>query len=399
MNSLSPRATYLFKKYYNKTASSEEINELYDLLKNTSDDDLLLLMREEWENFQSEQPLFDDVKSYSILNNILPDQDNAEVEEVESSFRRLKFYSRMKVAAAIVMALSFGAYFLTRPVTLEETQFVTEPLFKDVPPGGNKAVLTLTSGKSIVLDSLKNGLILKTGSFEINKVEDGQLVYSTINKTPIGHYSADLNMISTPVGGEYRVVLPDGSKVWLNSASSIKFPAVFKGNYREIELKGEAYFEIAKNVLMPFRVKSNQAVVEVLGTHFNVRAYGDEKAMKTTLVEGSVKIRSQNASSLLKPGEQAVLEGDQLTLLKDVDVEAQIAWKNGLFQFKDAGLAEVMKQAALWYDLDVSYEGNIPVRYFTGKISRKVNASEFLNMLRYTGVEFRAQGRNITVKK
>jgi ferric-dicitrate binding protein FerR (iron transport regulator) len=173
---------------------------------------------------------------------------------------------------------------------------------------------------------------------------------------------------------------------------------VFKGKIREVELKGEAYFEIAKNAAMPFKVKSAHAQIEVLGTHFNVRAYDDEKAMKTTLIEGAVKITSGNLTNVLKPGDQAVLNGDNgMKVINDVDADVETAWKNGLFQFKDASIEEIMRQAALWYNLKISFEGEIPQRYFTGKISRNVKASEFLNMLKYTGVRFRIEGGNIIV--
>jgi ferric-dicitrate binding protein FerR (iron transport regulator) len=186
--------------------------------------------------------------------------------------------------------------------------------------------------------------------------------------------------------------------VWLNAESSIKFPGVFKRNIREVELDGEAYFEIAKKSAMPFMVRSGSTEIEVLGTHFNVKAYSDQKVMKTTLVEGSVKIKEGKSSLLLKPGQQARMVEGNITILNNVDIEEQVAWKNGLFVFKDATIDEVMSQVASWYDLNVTYEGKIPEKYLTGKVSRSVNASEFMNLLNYAGVKFKITGKNIVIK-
>jgi ferric-dicitrate binding protein FerR (iron transport regulator) len=223
-------------------------------------------------------------------------------------------------------------------------------------------------------------------------------VYNAIDKS-VSDNSA-LNTITTPRGGQYQVVLPDGSKVWLNAASSIEFPTSFTGNTRNVSITGEAYFEVAKNAAKPFLVKTNRAVIEVLGTHFNVMAYDDEAEMKTTLLEGAVKVKSGSTSNYLRHGQQAVLNATgQTRVLDDVDVDDATAWKNGIFQFNDAGIEVIMRQASRWYDVNVSYEGQIPVKQFTGRISRKVKASELLNMLAYTGVKFRIEGKNIIVTK
>jgi hypothetical protein len=397
MYPLNSRASYLFKKYYNKAASPEEVEELFYLLKNITDEEVTRLMREEWENLETKELLFDTVKSMEILDGIIPGKTYIEEEPLQViKVRRMNRFQKLYVAAAVIIVLGFGLHFFRRGGSEIQQQMVTVPVFNDVPPGGNKAILMLADGKQIILDSLQNGLILRTSNFEINKTQDGQLAYQTFDGKYKNAKNAGLNMISTPRGGEYKVILPDGTKVWLNAASSLKFPTVFLGAYREVELKGEAYFEVAKNPQMPFKVRSRVAEIEVLGTHFNVRAYNDERAMKTTLVEGSVQVKSRNSNKILKPGEQAVLEGGTM-LVSNVDVEEHIAWKNGLFQFKDASLEDVMKQAALWYDLKVIYLGKIPQKQFTGKTSRKVNASEFLNMLRYIGVEFKREGKEITI--
>lgn len=398
MYPISSRASYLFKKYYNKAASAEEVEELFSLFKNISDDELTRLMREEWESLNPEESLFDAAKSKSILDRIIPEKVKIEVEPLrDPEIRRIDGFKRLFVAAAVIFIIGFGLHFFRGESPEIKKQLVAVPVLNDVPPGGKKAVLMLADGKKIILDSLNDGLILRTVGFEINKTGDGQLAYQTLNRNFKNAKNSGLNIVSTPRGGEYKVILPDGTKVWLNSASSIKFPTVFSGGTREIELKGEAYFEVAKNALVPFIVKSEHAEIEVLGTHFNVRAYSDELVMKTTLLEGSVKVKAGTNNEILKPGEQAVLQDDVLRIINNADVEGQTAWKNGLFQFKDASLEDVMKQAALWYDLKVVYEGDIPEKQFTGKISRKVNASEFLKMLKYLGVDFNLEGKEITI--
>jgi ferric-dicitrate binding protein FerR (iron transport regulator) len=207
-----------------------------------------------------------------------------------------------------------------------------------------------------------------------------------------------MNTVATPRGGQYQLVLNDGSKVWLNSASSLSFPAVFKGKTREVEITGEAYFEVAKNAKMPFKVKVNNTVVEVFGTHFNIMAYNDEAEMTTTLLEGSVKISNKQYTNMLKPGQQATINHNgPIRVTDEPDADDAIAWKEGIFQFRDADLEAIMRQAARWYDVQVSFAGKIPSKEFTGRISRNVKASELMGMLKYMGVNFKIEDKHITV--
>lgn len=403
MNSSKSRTSYLFSKYYDRTASQKEINELFNILKSSSDQELTKLMRDEWENFQDKEDiLFDFDKSSDMLDKILAsgrEKSNFHEEDsVEKSRIRPLFYISISAAAAIIILNIIGLDFWNEKITPTPVQIVTAKATKNISTGVNKAVLTLSDGKRIILDSINNGIIEKNENFEINKTENGHLVFHAFDKNYKNARNGDFNILSTPRGGEYRITLPDGSKVWLNAASTIKFPGVFKRNIREVELDGEAYFEIAKRSAMPFMVSSGSTEIEVLGTHFNVNAYSNQKVMKTTLVEGSVKIKEGKSSLLLKPGQQARLAGGNMTILDNVDIEEQVAWKNGLFVFKDATVEEVMNQVASWYDLNVSYEGKIPEKYLTGKVSRSVNASEFMNLLNYAGVKFKITGKNIVIK-
>lgn len=398
MQSSKDRLSYLFNSYYNKTATKQEIQELFQLFETASDDELTAVTREEWENLRIDNPLFKSDKSFEILNKILSSEKEEDIlgkEAKANNEMKLPSLLNKYLAAAILIFVSVGTYLWLRPVTSEPQAKIISNVFHDALPGGNKAVLTLANGGTIILDSAQNGVIVRMANFEVNKTEDGQLVYHVVDNSA---FEPVLNTISTPRGGQYRVVLPDGSKVWLNAASSIKFPSVFTGEVREVELKGEAYFEVAENATMPFKVISNQAQIEVLGTHFNVRAYDDEHIMKTTLLEGSIKISAGKLTNVLKPNDQVVLNDESgMKLFHNVDTDVEIAWKNGVFQFKDTDIKEVMQQAAMWYNLNVSFEAGVQKRYFTGKISRNVKASEFLNMLRYTGVKFRTEGKNIVV--
>ena len=273
-----------------------------------------------------------------------------------------------------------------------------KPLKNDASPGGNKAVLTLANGSKINLSDVKNGVLASQGQTVLKKDKDGRIVYEAPGGKTVDS-SAIFNTISIPRGGQYQVVLSDGSKVWLNSASSITFPATFSKAERKVTITGEVYFEVAKNKLKPFRVVAGEQVVEVLGTHFNVNAYADEDALKTTLVEGSVKITAGVQSVVLKPEQQASVAVGPAGGIKvtAVDTDNVLAWTTGNFQFEKAEIPLIMREASRWYDVDIKYEGEIPRRRFTGSISRSVNLSELLKMLKYTGINFKIAGKSIVV--
>ena len=209
------------------------------------------------------------------------------------------------------------------------------------------------------------------------------------------------NTITTPRGGQYQVVLPDGSMVLLNAGSSLTYPTLFTGAERKVELTGEAYFEVAHNPAMPFRVCSKGQVVEVLGTHFNINAYDDEPGIKTTLLQGKVKVTAtvKKQTLILQPGEQAFL-GISAFNEHDVDVDQAVAWKNGLFMFDGDDIQQVMRSISRWYDVDVTYKGAAPADLFSGSVSKFSNVSEVLNTLQATGkVHFSIEGKNINVYK
>jgi transmembrane sensor len=396
MNKAEARFAYLFDSYFKKTATQQETNELFHLIEHTADNEhLTMLMKKAWDEIQVTGSVLEADKSYEILNNILcVDAQKIDIDIDETPVRSLS-WRRYAAAAAIFLLVGTGVYFglIVEEPTQQEVAKLHPKVLQDAMPGTNKAVLTLADGSQVPLDSAHVGDLSKQGRSLVKNV-NGKLIYTVANTEE--EAIPKINMLSTPRGGQYQIVLPDGSKVWLNATSSIKYPTFFKGKERRVEITGEVYFEVAKNAAMPFIVKSNLTEIEVLGTHFNVMAYDDEDAMKTTLEEGAVRIRSGKWSGILKPGQQALLrKQDGANFIKEVDLDHELAWKNGLFQFADDDIQTIMRKVSRWYDLDIVYQGKIPVKQYIGTISRNVKVSDVLNMLKYTGVNTEIKGKNI----
>ncbi|GAA3990057.1 FecR family protein [Mucilaginibacter dorajii] len=305
-----------------------------------------------------------------------------------------------KIAVAVSMSLIIGVLFYSvRNSHKKAVNQNAEIQQKDISPGGNNAVLTLADGSEIVLNQAKKGLLTKQGNVKISKTSEGKLVYNTSNSGTEASNAVSFNMVRTPKGGQYEVVLPDGTKVWLNALSYLKFPTAFNGKTRLVEVSGEAYFEVTKNMVKPFVVKSARAEVTVLGTHFNVNDYADETSSRTTLLEGSVSIKGRNTKAMLRPGDQAVLnENDVMKIAEHVDTEEAVAWKNGIFEFNGTDITTIMRQVARWYDINVTYTGNPDHGLYNGTISRNVNLSEMLTMIRYMGVNYTLDGKNLIIK-
>lgn len=305
---------------------------------------------------------------------------------------------KLSAAAAVLIVIGVALYFYPSPVKKQTpvpvTQYVT-----DIKPGGNKAVLTLANGKQVVLDEVKEGLLISQSGMTIRNSGDGQLVYQ-VNASYQPDGPVSYHTISTPKGGEYQITLPDGTHIWLNAASSLRFPDRFKGKERDVELQGEAYFEVAKNKAMPFKVKTGNQTIQVLGTHFNVKAYEDEPAYRTTLLEGSVKVYSGKQGSIIKPGEQAKVspQGAHQIQVARVDVEEEMAWKNNKIIFNSKPLKDILRSVSRWYNVEIVYEGPIGDKVFTGVISRYENVSKVLTLLESTNlVHFKIKERRITV--
>ena len=266
----------------------------------------------------------------------------------------------------------------------------------DLPPGRNNAILTLADGHTITLDSAANGGLAQQGNTKVIKL-NGQIAYTKTGSAQAGE-AILLNTISTARGNQYQLILSDGSKVWLNAASSLRFPTAFSGKERRVEVTGEAYFEIAKNPSMPFKVQTGSGEIDVLGTHFNINAYTDESSVKTTLLEGAVAIRKETALQMLAPGQQAEFSPNGgITLPKNVDVTQETAWKDGFFWFNNTDIHSLMRQVSRWYDVEVEFQGNIADDGFTGKIPRNVPLSKLLNVLEQYELHFKIEGKKIIV--
>jgi len=309
------------------------------------------------------------------------------------------FYKRysLAIAASLIFISSFAAYFLIGNGGLFKDEAAA--VAADIKPGSSKAVLILADGKKILLDTTNNGEIARQAGIIITKGEQGELIYTIKEGEQPTTGQVAYNMVKTPRGGQYQVRLPDGTKIWLNAASSIKYPTVFTGAERKVELVGEGYFEVAKNKDMPFKVLTSGQEVEVLGTHFNIDSYNDDGITRTTLLEGSVRVAKLNTSlsKLLRPGQQSALWANDITVA-EVDTEAAVAWKNGMFMFNRDDLPTVMNKISRWYDVEVDYSAVKDDKSFVGTVSRYGNVSEVLNMLQLTGsVHFKMEGRRITV--
>jgi len=319
-------------------------------------------------------------------------------EPVIPFYRKLNF----RLTAAAILILLIGSYFIfsTQQKTHTISSATAKPLLKNdiTPPASNKATLILADGKTIELDSSANGTLAVQGKINIVKQNDGLIAYTGKPGDKISY-----NTLTVPRGSKpMKLLLADGSEVWLNVASSVTYPTAFVGGERRVEVTGEVYFEVAKNKEMPFIVKklNDDVEVKVLGTHFNVNTYEDEQDIKITLLEGAVNVSKGNTGALLKPGEQArVSRTDKISIMSNEDIEEVMAWKNGRFYFDGADIKTIMRQVEKWYNVDIAYEATIPYS-FVAKISRNVNVSDLFKILELTDlVHFRIEGNKITVMK
>ena len=409
------RFEYLLGQYKANQLSQEEWEELRRAIREGQHEDWLqkdflqLLRRgglhETW------TPGLQEAMWKEILNGRMPAEQLPErsIGKDRTPFigRRLVRYG---VAAAILLAIIGGWRLFFKPVSHNPSpvafQHKTE---SDVRPGRDRALLTLPDGRRIDLDSAGNGQIATQGAAVFSKSNGAlsisfagtrQITHQTGNEPDPAHpQAAGEAFISTPRGGQYQLLLPDGSKVWLNSSSSLRFPTVFSGKQRSVELSGEGYFEIAKNAAMPFFVKVNDMQVRVLGTHFNTMAYPDEKTINTTLLEGAVEVSSGDLSKRLVPGQQAALNnaGHQLAV-GQADIQKAVAWKNGLFEFDHTDLATIMRQLARWYDIEIVYQALPDKTPLGGSISKNLGLTEVLDLLAANGINhFKIEGKKVFV--
>lgn len=376
------QAEKLFEKYRNGTLTDQERLDL-----------------DGWylHHARSAEPLQD----AEVYEKRMKEMDNAFPFLPVTKIRKIKLWLRIAAAASVMIVVGFSLYFF-KYRSVEKNQKTAVYTNVDIEPGGNKAYLTLANGKRIALIDAVNGEIATQSGIKIIKAADGQIVYevSEDQESSAMNHGPTYNTVETPKGGQYQVRLPDGTKVWLNAASSLTYPASFSVfNDRRVKLIGEAYFEVAKDKNKPFLVSTKRQTIEVLGTHFNVNSYSDEASTKTTLLEGAVKIVTNNSTKILKPGQEADVAVE--IIISEVNTEETIAWKNGYFRFDDEKLESVMRKIARWYDVDVTYQDEaLKNELFAAVTTRFANVSGLLKMLEETGdVKFNIEGREIIISK
>ncbi|MCX2493232.1 FecR domain-containing protein [Pedobacter sp. PF22-3] len=340
----------------------------------------------------------DALKTYSTFNTDKKWEELKAQIAVTSAVRNRGKLRKLwiSIAAAAVLIIIGGSliYHSNQP----QPQKLVNIIRNDIAPGKNTATLTLDNGKKIVLSAANEGQLASEAGILISKTADGQVVYTVKDDQMAA--GTHIHTLSTAMGETYRLRLPDQSEVWLNASSSIKFPASFaSAKLREVELTGEAYFEIAKDKTHPFIVKTNLQEVQVLGTHFNINSYADHQKTVTTLLEGSVQVSDHaEQGKIIKPGEQSIVQDGQPITVAPADIKNVMAWKNGYFRFRNESIEDVMAKIMRWYDIEVVYIGKGSGELFNGNISLHKNISEVLNMLSYSNdVKFKVEGRRVTV--
>lgn len=302
-----------------------------------------------------------------------------------------KLWIPISIAASLLILVSVGIFLYTQKTSNREQ---SSNYANDVPPGKNSATLTLADGRKIFLSEKTSGEFAKQEGVNISKTKNGKLIYTiTESKAKTVSY----NTLKTGNGEQIEVLLVDGTSIWLNAASELKFPTTFAGaKNRRVELTGEGYFEVYKNKNVPFIVHTDKQEVQVLGTHFNINSYAEDAAAKTTLLEGSVMI---NQKTIIKPGQQASGSGLNITT-SDIDTELAVAWKNNKFMFEQENIQGIMNRIKRWYNVEIVYSGEVSKQLYTGSVSRFANVSKVLEILELTGnVHFKIEGRRITVMK
>lgn len=365
-------AAALVRKYNQGLATDEEKVQLENWYVQQSDQ--LTLAEDEIDFNKIEAELKKGIWSYTGLGT-------------EKQVHKLgKLWLRIAVAASLILIAGTGLFYYAGQAGFRTNNISSK---NDIAAGTNQAILTLGNGQRIILKDAKNGALAKESNTTIKKTAEGELVYEGSEKSAAAVY----NMIVTPRGGQYTLMLSEGTKVILNAASSLRYPTQFTGKDRIVELVGEGYFEVSHDKTKPFKVISRGQTVEVLGTHFNINSYADEPNTKTTLLEGSVNVNGHR----LRPNQQAILTGQNQVSIVAVDINEAVAWKDGLFRFDHTDLKTLMRQIARWYDVEVVYEGTVRNEQFFGKIERSYTLSEVLKLLELNKVQVKLDGKRIIV--
>lgn len=384
----------LLQFYFDNQLTKEQEQELFALISaGTHDEEIKLFMDRSWSRLAAHYTLPDTDKDI-ILRSIF-----------HRPIRRVPLFKRAwfrYAAAAVLLFVVCSLWFVVDRRGGEKPVVVQTPV--DIAPGREGAVLTLTDGSRMILDSMANGIVAKQNGNDV-ELNNGELKY---RRSDVRSLRSELkyNVLTTPRGRQFQLMLPDGSKVWLNAASSITYPVAFTGEQRQVTITGEAYFEVAKDAKRAFVVACNNMAVTVLGTHFNINAYADEESIKTTLLEGKVKVSAtqpqttnHKLQTVLSPGQQAELKAQQLTKTNNVDVNRAVAWKNGAFDFSGQDFAASMRQLERWYDVKVVYDGPAPAGRLGGKIGRDLTLMQVVKLLDGVVATFRLQNKELHVSQ
>lgn len=389
----------LLQQHLNNALPVEDLQALINHLRENGHSEELLAVIEEALESGTFTAQADKSRKDQIFQDILRKAGKEDAvllteEENQPLIKRRAGIWKAAVAAMIIL-LAGTATYLIRKSTPPRGTTINQVAKADILPGTNKAILTLTDGSHIELDSAARGTLTQQGAASVTKLNNGQLAYQISNHTGA---DAVYNTVTTPRGGQYQIVLPDGTKVWLNAASSLHFPTSFTGKERVVEVTGEAYFEVARKENQPFKVLTEGMEVKVLGTHFNVNAYADEAASSTLLLEGKVMVSHRGKNVLMNPGQQALVKED-IRIVPHADIETLMAWKAGKFSYNNMGLETIMRQIARWYDVDIIFEDKIADSY-SMEISRNVPLSKLLQFMEISGgVHFVINGRKVIVRK
>lgn len=407
MNEQIFHLTDLVKRKIRGELTESEHHELDSLLNKSA------LAREAIEQLSNELILkegleklngYDLEKNRAYLKQILYDRILAASEhvpkEVVMPVKRL-WWRRMTIAATVAGVLLLAHFLFNK-----ESQYPaikpagSNHMVQDVPaPDKNRAQIKLSDGSILYLDSAGNGSVAEQAGVEIIKMADGRIEYIVDDGASSEAVTALVyNTLENPNGSKViDMQLADGSHVWLNAGSSLRYPVRFSGQQRKVLITGEAYFEVSKNEKAPFVVDVNGTSIQVLGTHFNVNAYQEEGVVRTTLLEGAVKVSRNGAELKLVPGEQAAEKNGVLTAVKEVNLEQVMAWKNGSFYFDDVDIETVLREVARWYDIEVVYAGKIPEGHYRGKPSRSLSLTQLLKVIEYSGVKFKLEDKKLTI--
>lgn len=403
MQQRKERIAFLLDVYTAKKASVEEEQELMDWLQETQEDvELQAYVQQVWDRYTPVAVQEEKVNWDRMFNNILSAEKKTAVRSIST---RARSWKRMAVAATILLLIVAGAWWLFNKQNGKDDSLPAIVTKTDAKaPGSIKAIVSLPDGRKIPLDSLQQGLLAQQGNVQLVKDANGQLSYQLSTGTPGGEMQ--YNTLYNPKGSRVvHIMLADGTRVWLNAGSIITYPVAFMGKERNVEVNGEAYFEVAHNAHMPFHVRKGALTVQVLGTHFNVNAYDNETNIKVTLLEGSVKVSNEPAigkrqSAILQPGQQAVLAAanSPFTIDHSPDLEQVMAWRDGMFLLENTDLAALMRQINRWYNVEVVYKSKIPAVTFGGGVSKDQPLSKILQVLEQYGVQSKLENNILTIQ-